>query len=981
MADRPPVRAGLATVPIGWDFCDAVVDYLFEWCGTDHVALSQALVLLPNNRAVKAISEAFVRRASPGLLLPRLVAVGDLALDEKLGPLLDPIDTDADLKPLIDPIERLMLLTGLVAKIRPEVSAAEGLRLARELAGLIDEMEVEELPQDALFALQPDGDLSAHWSRAYRQLENILPVYRETLVSRGLSGPSELRNALLDRLSARLSAAPPATPVIAAGITTSAKAIARLLKCISLLPQGVVILPALDLEMAEESWSSLGPHGEDELAQAKRNQETHPQFHLKLLLERMGVGRSEFVNLRPPKPLSQSIADIFCLPEESSHWRDLSPSRKKLSQARLLEADDSAHEARAIATYIREVLETPGKLVALVTPDRELAIRVKEQLARWRIDVDDSAGLPLLQTPPGTLIMALADAYSDRFSPVSLLALLKHPLVHAGQERTTWLSWVRQLDLRLRGPSTGVGLDAISARVVDQPELAHWWMSVRDALMPVEGKGSKFTGTMQAVAEIADRLSGGAIWRGAAGRQLALLWEQFQQSDLAPLDGTEPLAFPSIVTEMLGNEVVRPPYGGHPRVAIYGLLEARLQRADIVICAGLNEGTWPQLNQQDPWLSPVVRRRLGLPALDRNIGLSAHDLSVALGAADILLTRARRDRGGPTVASRFLLRIKAFLASSLENADALGRYADALDMPEQSVPFATRPDPKPGSEQRKVRLSITDFDQLKSDPYSFYAKRVLRLRRLDPVASEPSYAWRGTLVHDILEKWFAEDGCDPAGLERRAGALLNDPALDPSLRTLWQPRVAAGLQWVASETARLQSEGRILQAAEVEGETEIGGMIVTGRADRIDKLADGSLAIVDYKTGVPPRAAQVSAGFALQLGLIGLMAERGQIKGVAGKATAFEYWSLAKNKQRGFGYIENPLSRREGDGRISAEDFVGFALRHAEAAIAEWINGDAPFNAKLHPQFANYDDFDQLMRLQEWDGRQPVNDVDEDTGL
>lgn len=974
MVDRLPVRAGLATVPIGWDFCDSVVDHLIAQTGADAMAMSEALIFVPNNRAVKALSDAFVRRASPGLLLPRLVAVGDLQLDEKLGPLLDPIDADLAIKAAIAPVERLMLLTALVAQYRPEVSQAEALRLARELAGLIDELEIEELPPEALYALQPEGELSAHWARAYRQLENILPAYRDALLQTGLVGPSERRNALLDRLTARLNAAPPAAPVIAAGITTSAKAVARLLKCVSLLPKGLVILPALDLEMPEEQWASLGPHAAVEGELSKRNHEAHPQFHLKLLLERMGVGRSEFDNLRQPKSVAQSIADIFCLAEESSHWRDLPANRKKLRNTRLVEADDSAHEARILATRIRKALETPGTLVALVTPDRELAIRVQEQLARWKIEVDDSAGLALSQTPPGTLILAMVNAYASRFDPVSLLALLKHPLVRAGEGRVQWLDQVRRLDLALRGPAAGIGLDAISVRVADHIELASWWSSVRNLLSELEGAKGHFATIMQVAADLASQLSDGAIWRGAAGRQLSQLWEEFQQADLSPLNGADLPAFPAVIAEMMNGQVVRPPYGGHPRVAVYGLLEARLQYADLLICASLNEGTWPQLNQQDPWLSPMVRRRLGLPALDRNIGLSAHDLSVALGAPETLLSRARRDRSGPTVASRFLLRIKAYLASELEKAHELADYAILLDTPEKIEPFATRPKPKPSAAQRKVRLSITDFDQLKSDPYSFYAKRVLGLRLLDPVASEPSYAWRGTLVHDILEKWFDEDGCDPAGLEHRARALLHDPALDPSLRALWQPRVAAGLQWIAQEAARLQAEGRVLQAAEVSGETEIGGVKVTGRADRIDMLPGGGLAIVDYKTGMPPRPAQLSAGFALQLGLVGLMAERGGIKGVSGKAVAFEYWSLAKNKQRGFGYVENPMSRKDGDGRIAAEDFVAFALRNAEAAIQDWINGDAGFDAKLHPEFANYADFDQLMRLQEWDGRQPIDD-------
>jgi ATP-dependent helicase/nuclease subunit B len=141
--------------------------------------------------------------------------------------------------------------------------------------------------------------------------------------------------------------------------------------------------------------------------------------------------------------------------------------------------------------------------------------------------------------------------------------------------------------------------------------------------------------------------------------------------------------------------------------------------------------------------------------------------------------------------------------------------------------------------------------------------------------------------------------------------------------------------------------------------------------DRIDRTADGDLVIIDYKTGIPPKTKQVKAGFALQLGLIGYMAEALAIKGVSGDASHFEYWSLAKNKEA-FGHIVMPTSTRAADKKPDRNEFIAFAVEQAEAAIGKWILGDAPFTAKLHPEFALYGDYDQLMRLQEWNGRQAI---------
>lgn len=983
-AENDQKRSRVFSVPFGIDLCDATASHILSQAGTDPLAISNMLLLLPNNRGIKSMTEAFVRQAAPGLLLPRMVAIGDLGLDETLGPLLDPLAEDEAVWPAINSSSRMVLLAKLILKYRPagqSVSAAEALRLACKLAEMIDELEIEQVGLERLRDLNIEADLAEHWQRSFGQILAILPAYRAELAEQKLRGPAERRNILLGRLEQRLRDAPPATPVIAAGITTSAKAVTRLLRRIARLEHGTVILPGLDLAMHDDQWNALLPQrDEGEPAKPRHKVETHPQFHLKLLLERMGINRQEVGNLALATDAFENpvITDIFCLPALSTQWRDLPLARKKLPNVRLVEATDSPQEAKVIAVRIREALELPGKRVALITPDRELSTRVAAQLRRWEISVDDSAGRPLLQTPEGTLILALAEAMANRFAATNVFEIAKHPLVYAGEERRAWLDETRKLDLLLRGPAKGVGLKAISARLEKEtkvePSTLDWWSSFSASLeTPERASKANLAEMLAAIQTVAGQLTNGQIWKGISGRELARGWEEVTACNLSAIPLADSIAIPAILTELFARAVVRPRYGGHPRVAIYGLLEARMQQADMVICGGLNETTWPQIAQPDPWLAPAIRRHLGLATLDRNIGLSAHDLATALGAKEVLLTRARRERSGPTVASRFLLRIKALLGEQLQIDAVTPALSARLDHPLASVPFASRPAPTPSPEQRRVSLSITNFDQLKSDPYSFYAKKILGLKVFDPIDAEPSHAWRGTLVHEILQHWFEQDDCAPEKLMARAEALLTNGALDPLLRTLWQPRIAEGLRWIAQETQRMRDEeGRRLLIAEKKGEMELLGVPITGRADRIDALADGSLVIIDYKTGMPAKPKQVNAGFALQLGLVGLMAEHGAIEGVSGNALRFEYWSLAKNKDRDFGYVSLATSTKPNDNKHAPDAFVGFIKMQAEEALQKWILGAEPFTAKLHPEYSNYADYDQLMRLQEWNGRQSI---------
>jgi ATP-dependent helicase/nuclease subunit B len=225
-------------------------------------------------------------------------------------------------------------------------------------------------------------------------------------------------------------------------------------------------------------------------------------------------------------------------------------------------------------------------------------------------------------------------------------------------------------------------------------------------------------------------------------------------------------------------------------------------------------------------------------------------------------------------------------------------------------------------------------------------------------------AWKGSAVHKVLEEWLKQDDCDPDKLRPRALSLLSSTGIHPMLRALWQPRLMEAIDWIAGLEQANQEAGRQPLAAEVEGETDLAGVTVKGKVDRIDRFADGALAVVDYKTGKAPAQKAVDAGFALQLGLLGLIAEAGGFPGVEGTPQAHEYWSMSKQSGGSFGKVSRP------DKDIGAAEFLAHAERAFRIAAEKWLTGDAEFTAKLHPAYAPYGDYDQLMRLEEWYGRQ-----------
>jgi len=963
-------------------FADALVAGLIPRYSEPDVGLARLTLLLPSSRAARTVQEAFVRASGGGMLMPRMAVIGDLDLDETLGSLLDPLGAGAAIPPAADPTRRLFRLAQFIGdewEGESQIGGAARLRLAQQVAAAIDRLLVEDIDPEALWqerVLQVLADQSRHWTENTRRFARVHAHWRVELAARGEVDPATRRNRLFERAAERWRHDPPATPIVAAGVTSAAPALAELLRVVSELPEGAVILPDLDLSMSAEVWDELGHAGAPEADPplARGDAVTHPQYHLKLLLNRMGVNRAEVqpwhragLGAGPPER-SHAISNLFLPPQASKAWVEVPAGRGRLTGVRIVEAANPEEEAQAIALLVRQAVAEPEKRVAVVTPDRGLARRVVHHLRRWNIEADDSAGRPLAQTPAGRLFLLLAEVVAEDAAPVPLMALLEHPLIRLDEGRGSWLDNARAFELRLRGPRPAPGLAPLREKAAEA-HVGPWWDEVEAILRPLLGEGdAPLAAQLDRLVAAGEALAGENLWAREDGRALsALVGELRLHADEASfmLAAGE---LPAVLRDALEEVAVRPPYGGHPRVTIYGLLEARMTRAELVICAGLNEGTWPATPSLDPLLAPPVLRALGVPGADFRIGLAAHALAGLLGAPEVVLTRSVRDTEGPAIPSRFLLRVKALLGR-----DLIERFQDRETLTlarvlDDGAPAAAypRPAPVPNAAQRLVRLSVTGIDRLRSDPYEFYAARILQLSELEALDAEPDAKWRGTAAHEVLQTWH-ETGRPMTEIADEVLAQMNH---HPLMRALWRPRLIKALEWVEAEIAA--QPDRIPTLIEQSADWLYRGVTIRGKADRIDRLPDGSLAVVDYKTGMPPSGRQVEQRFALQLGTTGLMVRAGAFAGLSGEPTVFEYWSLAKSSksETGFGYITTPVLSGNKRSGIPLADFLPEAQRYLDDALDRWILGEEPFTARLNPNLKSFATYDQLMRLDEWLGRE-----------
>jgi ATP-dependent helicase/nuclease subunit B len=1004
----------------------------------DPARLAEATLYLPTRRAMRVAREVFLDELnSDAAILPRLVALGDIDEDElAFAEESEPLGGVAplDIPPKLGELERKLTLARLVAAwARSPVTSplvvggpASTLALAGDLARLMDDMVTRGVAWDALDGLVPD-QLDQYWQHSLQFLQIARQTWPAYLAELGRIEPAARRDLLITAEAARLTARHEG-PVIAAGSTGSMPATAKFLHAVALLPHGAVVLPGLDTDLDEEAWEGIGGVTDAQGKLIRHPASNHPQFAMHGLLRRLGIVRRDVDALGTPATGGREVlvSEALRPSEATARWHERLKQRDvvvkvaaAMESIAVVAAPNPEMEGLAIAVAMREARHL-GKSAALVTPDRALARRVMAALSRWNLGYNDSGGDALMETTSGIFARLAVEAVAKGLEPPTLLALLKHPLCRLGRAQGAFTGALETLELAvLRGtrpqPGTG-GLAREVARFRD--ELGKLRSGEASSLHPSEprarlaanalGQAEALVAGLRAALAPLESLSASKPYDfaelAARHREVLIELSRDEAGVALAFEGTEGTAlaaafddllgerqrcglmvalpdYPDLFQTAFGDRAVRRPEKPDATLHIYGPLESRLMQTDRVIIGGLIEGVWPPAPRIDPWLSRPMRHELGLDLPERRIGLSAHDFTQLLGTDDVILSHAAKAGGAPAVASRFLHRLEAVAGdahwgAAVLRGDAYVRYAEAMDQPDKVVPIP-QPAPKPPRATRPLKLSVTAIEDWLRDPYTIYAKHILKLDPLDPVDMPLSAADRGSAIHDAIGEFTQTFAAglppDPVRVLREIGGKYFAPLMErPEARALWWPRFQRIAAWFAEwEAARRGGIEEIV--AEIRGEIVIPldnerSFTLSARADRIERHDDGRYAILDYKTGQPPTGKQVRMGLSPQLTLEAAILREGGFRGIAAGSSVGDliYVRLSGNNPPGE-HRSLELKINKSDIPQPPDEAAAAARRELETLIRKFEDEDQAYTSLNLSMWANrYGHYDDLARIKEW---------------
>jgi len=977
------MKCALYNVPYSASFMDVLAQRVLSAYKDKPLDLGNVLFLVPNRRSVQNLKEAFLRANNlTPFLLPQIVPLYEADEDEIF---FENGAVDADLEAAVSNEERLFWFAKKIEEQKfaygiKEMSYAQSLSLATYLGKLIDDTanQIED-PINQKLSFEGlenivSAEYSEHWQINLDFLKIVTADWPNELKKRNLIDACLRRNILLQKQVA-VWKKNPNMKIVAAGIGLPFNALKGVIKALGEMENAEIYLYGLDKDMPFSSWENLN----------KSNilSKTHPQYGKKELLEVLNATRADVQNVTEKTNINREklVSEIMREAKTTDQWQSMKGNQELLAGLKnlsLIETEDNFEEALVIAMIMREVLETPQKTAALVTPDRNLARMVASTLKRFGVEIDDSAGLPLHLSPIGIYLRQILDVLENDFSEASVAALLKNNLLKMGKSGEKIGQEVQAAEYEKRKPCYQDAKETPKQDALDE--------ALRKAFEDLKALYEKdkvpFETLMKTHVALAEKLAkddtlSGAqnLWRHEDGRQCAAVIARILEKadEVGPI---APKEYAAVLLTLLSLEMVRKPYGTHPRLKILGTIEARFCAYDVMIAGSLNDGVWPKTGAADPFMSRAMKETFGLDGPEKQISQTADDLCAILNAKEVYLTRAKRVDGVPTTKSKYWLRIETVVkALDLKIEDVQDTFytnlAHKIDRSEKRVQIDPV-GPKPPIKARPRKFSASTLKKWIQSPYDIYASKILGLKKLDGLDQKKESKDFGTFVHAVMEKFCKKY---PAALDERAESVLRQmfasdleaAELDSSTKVFWNGMIENFVTWFLENAPAYRADIKNI-TSEAEGQMVFkgvgGDVILTARADRIDETVDGFYQIGDYKTGRVPQTLDVICGFEPQLPLEGLIASVG----------GFE----KDGKKLPIKPIKHLFYFSPKKGKLKAEDKTEYDLKnileqtkeHIQEMIDAFDDENTPYLYNPNPQNINeYSDYEQLARFKEWKGR------------
>ncbi len=519
-----------------------------------------------------------------------------------------------------------------------------------------------------------------------------------------------------------------------------------------------------------------------------------------------------------------------------------------------VEFENIAHEAEYIALRCAsELSQNPTSRIALITHNQYSKEQYQLFLEKYSLGYKDQFGDNIFNQHSISLILIVAELLCSAFDLKRFFTFLAHPMINSIHSQ-------KLKNIIRKNNKFASNLETILSilEIHGGQELLKYFRTITNALA-FRTRSNQFNVVFKNVIKVVEKLVP-TIWQNSQGT-ISLISEIVRIKHTLEINNIGD--FPEILRQIIDGGRLFPP-NHEQQIIICQPSASGFINYDLTIITDLNEGNYPNITQNNPWLSKKMQITLGLDKRQINFDKALYDFYMNIQNRQVLITRAKKQGTNKlTLPSPFILNLKHILGKDLETIVAKPVF-------DQYEPILQEISAK--SESLPDTLYATDIETLIRSPYNFYAKKILKLRKIDEIDERPNLAEFGNFFHLVVEQYTKHYNSQNVNKSLQvisiAESILADSTIPDYSKKLWKIKITA----LADELIKFDEDRResaIKIYSEIEGHTtlNIKGKNITLKAiaDRVELDHDGTLAIIDFKTGSVPTKKDVLSGLSPQL--------------------------------------------------------------------------------------------------------------------
>ncbi len=856
-------------VPSNYSFLDSLTKFITEKFQEESPC---ATIILPNKRSCVELRNIF-KEKNISRSTPNIISVSDISIKEfkyllkQNSKILD-IIAQIEKKSFLSDIAYLFLIAKEIKNYShlKKITFSESISLASSLKSLFDDADKYKMDIERIYEID-DSNMSKHRQFGIEFIKNCyITIHNKTIKELKYSS-SSLQNFTILALAELIKEFGLQKNIVIAGLSSAVEYIKILIESVFNDEKGDLIISGFSKEFATKNQKEAQYLLTDMLDFLKYN-------HL-------SVENIEYFEFKNCDERRLEFAKYLTISSDKSYlWYEKQFDNEFLRQdlQKNFTLIESRNEVLEVKSIIKSAIKhaKSNKKVGIIVNSEKFSQILKSELNSLQVGYSDFRSLKIKNSQFLNLFFLITELIVNGYDSYILLSIFKHPYFSAQDFDINIIEEFEEKILRKSRSSDDFNGILQRSHIVENKEISKFFDLFYQKFQSTNFKSQDIEikdfleKIKRFICEISNSSFELLIDLDQAKKEINSVFTELEKYQNFYLTKVEIADF---FTKIFSQQSYFVKSSPKSLIQIMSPIEARLLNFDLLILTSLNHGNFPEISDHG-WIGEKIKAQLGIDLSNIKYGQNCYDLCNYFAQRKIIISRSLQEENSLTLESSFISRLKLLLKKidyqeNVTKGKNNLKYNLSETLQEQDPEFA-----KIKPEDNLKRFSVSDIVKLISDPYQVYAKKILKLEKIEKIDYKASHREFGNFVHKALEEYVKNKAKNFDEFEKEAFQIFRLYFTDEDAKNIWWPRFINILHDFTKENDKLDYQENF---TEIKAVVNIFESEIIAKIDRISIDKNNAIDIFDYKTGHIPEKKNVLGAKEPQLALYALLIVFGEV--------------------------------------------------------------------------------------------------------